>query len=61
MALGHLLSDIAVHSLSSTNNQGSAEKIVNVQLDPNTTGQATLRLRQNTTAKYNEAVTIGKK
>jgi hypothetical protein len=44
-----------------TNSQGSAEKIVNVQLDPNTTGQATLRLRQNTTAKYNEAVTIGKK
>lgn len=44
-----------------TNNQGSAEKIVNVQLDPNTTGQATLRLRQNTTAKYNETVTINKK
>ncbi|MFK4293266.1 hypothetical protein ABH955_005591 [Bacillus sp. RC240] len=43
-----------------TNNQGSAEKIVNVQLAPNTTGQATLRIRQNTTAKYNEAVTIGK-
>ncbi|EJR02069.1 hypothetical protein [Bacillus cereus] len=44
-----------------TNSLGSAEKIVNVQLDPNTTGQATLRLRQNTTAKYSETVTINKK
>ncbi len=44
-----------------TNSLGSAEKVVNVQIDSNTTGQATLRLRQNTTTKYNETVTINKK
>lgn len=44
-----------------TNSLGFAEKVVNVQLAPNTTGQATLRLRQNTTTKYNEAVTINNK
>ena len=44
-----------------TNSLGSAEKIVNVQINPNTAGQATLRLRQNTTAKYNETVIIDKK
>ncbi|WP_459502437.1 DNA-binding protein [Bacillus sp. C1] len=41
-----------------TNSLGFSEKVVNVQLAPNTTGQATLRLRQNTTTKYSEAVTI---
>ena len=44
-----------------TNSLGSAEKVVNVQIDSNTIGQATLRLRQNTTTKYNETVTINKK
>ncbi|MGG2067147.1 DNA-binding protein [Bacillus sp. S14(2024)] len=42
-----------------TNNLGSAEKIFNVQIAPNTVGQATLRLRQNTTAKVSETVVIG--
>ncbi|AWC27570.1 DNA-binding protein [Bacillus cytotoxicus] len=41
-----------------TNSQGSAEKVVNVQISPNTIGQATLRLRQNSIAKYSEPVTI---
>jgi hypothetical protein len=42
-----------------TNNLGFAEKTFNVQIAPNTVGQATLRLRQNTTAKISESVVIG--
>lgn len=42
-----------------TNSLGSAEKVVNVQIAPNTVGQATLRLRQNTTVKENKTVVIG--
>ncbi|WP_429312060.1 DNA-binding protein [Paenibacillus mucilaginosus] len=37
---------------------GHAEKIVNVQINPNVSGAANLRLRQNGSAKFTEAVTI---
>ena len=38
---------------------GHAEKIVTMQLNPTTSGAANMRLRQSTTAKYTEAVTVG--
>ncbi|MBD0382790.1 DNA-binding protein [Paenibacillus sedimenti] len=38
---------------------GHAEKIVNVQINPSVSGSANMRLRQNTTAKFTKAVTIG--
>ncbi|PWK05091.1 DNA-binding protein [Tumebacillus permanentifrigoris] len=38
---------------------GQAVKEVNVQINPTTTGSASLRLRQSSTAKLTEAVTIG--
>ncbi|WP_240344021.1 pre-peptidase C-terminal domain-containing protein [Paenibacillus sp. SYP-B3998] len=37
---------------------GHAEKIVNVQINPSISSAANMRLRQNTTAKFTEAVTI---
>ncbi|MFD0695228.1 DNA-binding protein [Paenibacillus sp. GCM10027628] len=37
---------------------GHAEKIVSVQINPSISGAANMRLRQNTTAKFTEAVTI---
>lgn len=37
---------------------GHAQKDLTVQINPNVSGSANLRLRQNTTAKYTEAVTI---
>ncbi|ASS77121.1 DNA-binding protein [Tumebacillus algifaecis] len=41
------------------NSAGHAEKILTMKIKPGTTGAANLRLRQNTTAKITEAVTIG--
>nr|WP_246294274.1 DNA-binding protein [Paenibacillus planticolens] len=40
------------------NASGHAEKIVNVQINTTASGAANMRLRQNTTAKFTEAVTI---
>jgi len=42
-----------------TDASGNAEKIVYVQLNPTSTGTANMRLRQGTTAKLTETVTIG--
>ncbi|MGG1554193.1 DNA-binding protein [Paenibacillus ferrarius] len=40
------------------NSSGHAEKIVNVQINTTASGAANMRLRQNTTNKFTEAVTI---
>ncbi|WP_047154056.1 DNA-binding protein [Aneurinibacillus tyrosinisolvens] len=42
-----------------TDSMGHAEKVLKVQIQPGTTGAGSLRLRQNTTAKYTESVSIG--
>ncbi|MNR67609.1 hypothetical protein D3C85_1917070 [compost metagenome] len=40
------------------NASGHAEKIVNVQINTTASGAANMRIRQNSTNKFTEAVTI---
>ncbi len=59
MEAGLLPMDTAATFPLPRNASGNGQKVMNVQLNSSSTGNANLRLRQSSTNVYTEAVTVG--